>query len=1105
MTLLYDLRLTLADLAGGTCRVHYELLERSPYPSAPRAEGTTISYADQGRVLDTAWEEIPFDSFIPAILARPTEEGLRDRASLEALNTQWPLEPVTARTQEVFYNLFPGPRDHPSGGRGWDLLARWLDRVPPADAYRPWGTPEVVGRLTLQIDSPALRDVAWELAAPGQRLVCRRSPLPAGERSCSFDLPLTVAVDKCSDAIRYVDGWGEGLFDSFTHGTRAMGGFEWTERAEDPVPGQVHHVVYDSGSDASWDEMLSALQSYKAEDPYRRPDRVPPRLLVLHDVSARIPSYLITRLVYVGLALGADAVLLASFDTSDPAAGGFFPMFYRKVMHNWPLDQCLRAALAETARHSALQGWIFGAREGGELSLLLTRTVVEKAQDVPVPKGVSGFPAAPSRQERVMADLQARLQRATEAWRQKMVTEVEQAASITFDEEAHGVWEMVQNRERVHEAARAVGRGVDALTDVTLMGPQQFQQVTVRTTNLWLTDPGRECVVAPDEALVALQPYTLHLNIAPPVAEALLSTRFPFDILEPFEKERYLLDVIFFSPDTDFRLEPRKAILELPQAGASNEIALAIIPQAAGRRRLRACIYYHNVLLQSVLVEATVVDKGASIPDGASIACTIDYVASADLALLDELPRPTLSLFTNQAADGTHWIGVFGADESSGIQIRRGDMHTFDPGWLAKRAERLRDLLAEIEGKKAYRFEALPPFSGHELDGREKDLVDLALAGWKLYDDLFLSHEAGLDMDRLTDLRAALQLPGLVCVARCRGDSTTIPWAALYDLPLDTDKEDETKLCPVFRDHLAANRWSGDGKELMDKHDLLDDPQQCRDQAQCPLGDRKLRRVTICPLGFWGILHQVEQPLQQVTPTAVDQVPEELSDPGFSQTSFLVRAGDDKVRMAMGIYPGIPDGGDHRLEIAALAPSALEIDWKEDRDQVLTMLEEGGYHFYYFYCHGEVEEGEFKLKLGPSASPGYIASADLDPFEIRWSGQRQPLVILNGCETMALTPELIHGFLGKLRRLGALGIVGTEVKVWTQLARPLGRLVLKHLLEGRSLGEAFLEARKHLLRQYNPLGLVYTLHAPATLHLHDPAGCDWCRMHLPAGLAWGGG
>ena len=33
--------------------------------------------------------------------------------------------------------------------------------------------------------------------------------------------------------------------------------------------------------------------------------------------------------------------------------------------------------------------------------------------------------------------------------------------------------------------------------------------------------------------------------------------------------------------------------------------------------------------------------------------------------------------------------------------------------------------------------------------------------------------------------------------------------------------------------------------------------------------------------------------------------------------------------------------------------------------------------------------------------------------------------------SMALVPELVHGFLGKLRGLGASGVIGTEITVWT--------------------------------------------------------------------------
>ena len=104
-------------------------------------------------------------------------------------------------------------------------------------------------------------------------------------------------------------------------------------------------------------------------------------------------------------------------------------------------------------------------------------------------------------------------------------------------------------------------------------------------------------------------------------------------------------------------------------------------------------------------------------------------------------------------------------------------------------------------------------------------------------------------------------------------------------------------------------------------------------------------------------------------------------------------------------------------------------------------------------------------------------------------------MVLNACDSLALVPEVIHGFLGKLRGLGACGVIGTEITVWTTLARPFGLSVLGAFLRGDSLGEAILDARRDLLRRFNPLGLAYTPHAPATLHLHDPTACPWCSSH----------
>jgi len=75
--------------------------------------------------------------------------------------------------------------------------------------------------------------------------------------------------------------------------------------------------------------------------------------------------------------------------------------------------------------------------------------------------------------------------------------------------------------------------------------------------------------------------------------------------------------------------------------------------------------------------------------------------------------------------------------------------------------------------------------------------------------------------------------------------------------------------------------------------------------------------------------------------------------------------------------------------------------------------------------------------------------------------------------------------MNTLRTMGASGVVGTEIKVLTDLARPIGLQLLHHLLNGMSIGEAFLKVRKDLLRELNPLGLAYSYYSPATLHLHD--------------------
>jgi hypothetical protein len=617
--------------------------------------------------------------------------------------------------------------------------------------------------------------------------------------------------------------------------------------------------------------------------------------------------------------------------------------------------------------------------------------------------------------------------------------------------------------------------------------PAEKEPAEVRLTNLWLSRDraGRRQTVPRDEVLVARQPYTLHLQITPQrVAEAVVAV-FPDQVLlEPFkERDRLVLDVVFFSPDTDFRISPRSAPLGLPRTGPSDEVQVSITPQAPGLRRLRACIYYGNVLLQSLFLEATVTAPGVEAPSGGMWARVVDYVASGDLSTLDEVPQPDLAIFTNQTADGTHWIGVYSAGDMADCQLRSGDLVTIDPGTLADMAAETRQILADIEELVAQQPSAPdPPYlSDGQIAWRERDLVRLACNGWEMFQALAAG--SGLEPSRVKNLWAKLQRPGIVSVGRCSIHRTNMPWAALYDLELDPDKIDEIALCRFFT-HIVASGTP------------LPDPQPCRDRPGCPLDGPDRARV-VCPFGFWGFLHQVEQPLQHVPGDGDD--PDRFLSALRNQTSRLVCDRAGAVDVVVAVTPELDRQQEHGKEIAkeladtGLPPAAYE----SDRDQVLALLRQGGKHLYYFFCHGEAEGRKFHLVLGPDHAPGHISAANLSHLYYDWPDQPRPLIILNGCETMALLPQRIHVFVDALRLLGASGVIGTEVEVHTGLARTFGRLMLGHFLSGSSLGEAVLQVRRHLLRQLNPLGLAYTYFAPATLHLHPRHDCPWCKAHPP--------
>lgn len=1019
-----------------------------------------------------------------------------------------------------------------------------------------------LGRITVSYDEPMLDGIPWELLWTATENsqdqprcpVMRRYLAPARERTGDIDLPINVLLESVTRKVEEdeIPNWGKELFDGFTRYARDEKGIDWGTSKEISKAGEVRHVLFDSEDEESVEELQRKIEVMAGPVTSQS---IPPRLFVLHNIATNAPAFLNTRLVRDGLAAGADSVLLVTPNSLEADAGRFFPIFYRKLMHNEPLDQAVWQAYEDSWATPSEVSYVLSAREGGEFGLLLTGAVLEAALAEPVVKKPArrsptrgrsrrspiGFGGSHSkslppitsaeppillptsqRASRIKTELISETRSKTAVLTNNMVSAVNaRLPGITFDQEIHGVGQVVDLRRSISETKQVTMAAAILLDELET----EDVETLFRLTNIWITDetvtPSRN--LTNSDPLIKLKPYDLHLQIGPPREGAIVSEAFNEESLKQvFEKQTEVdLDVMFFTTDKDFKIEVPNTVstvnnpdpnshngvhvkMRLPKFGSSDEVHIKITPLNFGQRRLRTCIYYGNVMLQSVLLKAVVVNEATEIPkdlprEMAITSHTTDYVASVDYALLNELPQPSLNLFTNHDATGTHWIGAFSSGDTSAFQLTSGSMRTFDDATLNNNAENIRAILMKIEGESSYKFGAALPVDDQDIARREGYFRELAIRGWRLFHPLFVV-DGGDDADnaqRLQEFRNTTKDSHIVSIARCGKNSATIPWAALYSNSIDPGKSDDIKLCEIFKKQLAANKWTG--TELTEKHDLLDDPKACRSQPHCPLNTDK-KKLTVCPFGFWGYLHQVEQPLQAVNPTPVGEIPEELSDYDFGQTSFINCSTKDQVKVGMGAYPGIPDVVPHSDEIRLLKKNpAVDFEYSDERDAILKMLETGGQHFYYFYCHGDINQAEklFRLKVGPLQKPGYIESASLVPEDISWQVPK-PLFIMNGCETMAVTPDLTHGFLHTLKRLGAAGVVGTEIKVWTQLARPFGVRLLSNMFQGMSVGEAFLEVRKYLLRQLNPLGLVYSYYAPATLHLHDPDDCEWCKNHTHA-------
>jgi len=581
--------------------------------------------------------------------------------------------------------------------------------------------------------------------------------------------------------------------------------------------------------------------------------------------------------------------------------------------------------------------------------------------------------------------------------------------------------------------------------------------------------------------------YYLRLDIGPASPES--NARVPI----PLREERLPtpppgglpLDIVVFAGDFVLAGEQRtlQARLQLPPAGPARVVQRVARPESMppevlnrylfipvqapdepqDAAELRVGIYYRNNLIQSIVVGAQITKHGEEVTDWGNWA-EPDFSLSGTLQTetLAALPNRRLSLWFNESAQGTHRLGIVsGQGEvalSRTVDFVEVQLQTAVREFRKRLSHVAFDLPPDVDDRNLpaelpYRF------SPDDADGKkinegtlpqlEHDLIRLAGVGYRLY-DLLASTFTWEEQDALTDI---LRKPTVIQAVFTRSATLVFPWAAVYHHPF-VPGDPKNRVCPEFLDVLQKGR------------DLLTD-WTCL-QGRCP-NEEDVN--VVCPSGFWGFKHIVETPLPY---------------PGVDQNDVALVisvTGQVRLNLVESLDPAFVLRPVHEQRLRAW-PNLEVVGPFTARLPALTAMQQEPPHIVYFYVDGGRSGTVPWLGIGQGER---LQPTDLRALRVRWHVPR-PLVFINGCHTVNLEPEAMLDFVRAFAGAHAAGVVGTEITLVEPFATWFAERFFSLFLAGQSIGEAMRRVRLDLLARYNPLGLVYTPYAYATLHLKESDG-----------------
>lgn len=540
--------------------------------------------------------------------------------------------------------------------------------------------------------------------------------------------------------------------------------------------------------------------------------------------------------------------------------------------------------------------------------------------------------------------------------------------------------------------------------------------------------------------------YEVRIDIGELSAQSIVINprRFPADLLPPTEEGSWL-EIVLASDD--FRLPRSSFPLFLPHHGPSWVCDCAagsrhscqprqrgtylyipvLVPSEPGIGRLRLTVCVDNNQIQSMLVTVEIADSERA---GMTQQAVIDYTLTDSLSDVQALPSPLLSIGLSPiAAERQSMLVRTREDGPVIISLSELQMNAM----LA----RGRNLLDRIQ---------------KGLDGRtlradprrfQQDLMNLAIFGRGLFTRVV--------PDRATRaaLGSRLRHCGVIQVARAGNSAYLIPWALLYDMPIQDGDPSQNRFCPVI------DAW--DALETSDGTLVQGCPYEAGHATN-----------TVCPFGFWGFRHIIETPPSmppgRSLPTRIRTPPAPKMVVGYG-----------KLRQAQA-HVGVL-----RTELAG-----IELHVHDQREELITTLRSLDLSLVYFFCHchpgdDHVVPGPY-LEIGKERiTPNDLATDDLEPLEY-WR-RNSPLVFVNGCQTAGITLDSWIDFISVFAQMYASGVIGTDIPIRETLASKVAEYFWASLNKRCTVGESLHALRLRLLRDNNLLGLAYSAYCSAHLRL----------------------